>query len=196
MMSKPSPYRSLPRSLAAGTLLLCLALWGCDGGDVTGTLGTSGAKKTPAPAPTELGGAVQKTDATPTPSPTPTPIPTPTPTATPTPEPLPTPRAMGIEVSIAATSINLSPIGGGASLYPYTTTATGTVMLSNALKSSDIDWSSSDTAIATVASDGTVTAGSTTGGLVQIIGTSKDGLVSQAVDLTVTTFGGAEVVVD
>lgn len=195
-MAKPSLYRSLPRSIAAGTLLICLALWGCDGGDVTSSLSTSGAKKTPAPVASELGGAIQKTDATPTPSPTPSPTPTPTPTATPTPEPQPTPFAMGIEVSIAATTINLSPIGGGASLYPYTTTVTGTVTMSNALKTSDIDWSSSDTAIATVASDGTVTAGSTTGGPVQIIGTSKDGLVSQAVDLTVTTFGGAEVVVD
>ncbi len=190
-----STHHSIPRGVAAGMLMLSLALWGCSGDELTGVSGGTGAKKSPTPTPTELlGGVGPGGSATPTPTPTPTPSPTPSNGLAPDPDP--TPFAIGITVALQDDTINLAPYDGGPGLYRYTTHVSGVVTLSNALTTTDIDWRSSNNAIASVASDGTITAGSVAGGTVKITGTSKDGLVSKSVDLTVTAFGDAEVVVD
>lgn len=185
--------------LAAGGVV-----WGCTSdGDTTGTTlrTTTGKTSGTTIVSGALTGGVSTSSVTPAPTnppPTPTPTASASPTATPVPTPVPTPFAIQVTVTIATPSINLAPQGGGAGLYPYTTTVSADVMMSDGThqNGSFVNWDTSNHAIATVTADGTVTADSTTGGTVTVIGTAKNGQAVGTVNLRVTTLGGAQLTVN
>ncbi|MBO9539148.1 Ig-like domain-containing protein [bacterium] len=182
----------------AALLALVLAIWGCtgDADEITGVLPPSGTG-----ASTDVTGGVSKGGgqsggATPSPTPTTNKTPTPTPSATPTAEETPaTPFAINVQPWLAMNTLVVAPSNGASPLYPYTTTATVEVLLSNGHRQATAQWDTSDHAIATVDTAGLVSAGNTPG-TVEIFATSLDGRASASVTLTVLSKGGAIIEVD
>lgn len=193
------------RTWASAVLfVLVLAIWGCTGDpdEITGVVpapkGSGSGTGTDVIGGVSNGGGSQNgTSGTPTPAPTPTPTKTPSPTPTATTEATPpAPFAVAVyDLVLGANSVTVAPPLGMTALYPYTTTVSAKVLLSNGDRQATVQWDTSNHAIATVDSQGFVTAGSVPGA-VRIIATSLDGQASDSLTLNVVSTGGATIEVD
>ena len=136
----------------------------------------------------------------PSPSPEDTPDisgPTSTPTPAPT-QPTATPKPTATPAPVKVTSVSVSPANVKLTKKGETTTLSATVLPSNA-ENQSISWSSSDTSVATVNNDGTVTAvanGTTTITASAVDGSGKNGICNVLVEVpsenleTITIEGG------
>lgn len=123
----------------------------------------------------------------PSPSPEDTPDisgPTSTPTPAPT-QPTATPKPTATPAPVKVTSVSVSPANVKLTKKGETTTLSATVLPSNA-ENQSISWSSSDTSVATVNNDGTVTAvanGTTTVTASAVDGSGKNGSCNVVVEI-------------
>ncbi|WP_182440011.1 Ig-like domain-containing protein [Blautia obeum] len=110
------------------------------------------------------------------------------PTSTPTPaptQPTATPKPTATPAPIKVTSVSVSPANVKLTKKGETATLSATVLPSNA-ENQSISWSSSDTSVATVSSDGTVTAvanGTTTITASAVDGSGKSGSCSVVIEI-------------
>ena len=110
------------------------------------------------------------------------------PTSTPTPaptQPTATPKPTATPAPIKVTSVSVSPANVKLTKKGETATLSATVLPSNA-ENQSISWSSSDTSVATVSSDGTVTAvanGTTTITASAVDGSGKNGSCSVVIEI-------------